>query len=51
MATGCNDKKSDDSLDIFLDEKSAENIHINIQKLQKIKHYRLKLLHIKGMKF
>ena len=37
MATGCNDKKSDDSLDIFLDEKSAENLYINKTKATKNK--------------
>ena len=35
MATGCNDKKSDDSLDIFRDEKSAENLYINKIKATK----------------
>ena len=37
MATGCNDKKSDDSLDIFRDEKSAENFYINKTKATKNK--------------
>lgn len=37
MATGCNDKKSDDSLDIFLMKKSAENLYINKTKTTKNK--------------
>ena len=48
MVTGCNDKKSDDSLDIFLDEKSAENLYINKTKATKNKTLLLEVAPYQG---
>lgn len=48
MATGCNDKKSDDSLDIFLDEKSPENLYINKTKVTKNKTLSLEVIPYQG---
>ena len=48
MITGCNDKKSDDSLDIFLDEKSAENLYINKTKATKNKTLSLEVAPYQG---
>ena len=48
MATGCNDKKSDDSLDIFRDEKSAENFYINKTKATKNKALSLEVTPYQG---